>query len=52
MDVEPRVTQRERKLHIESVHTITITIALPHPRPRPRPRPDEAHRCANTADQL
>lgn len=50
MDVEPRVTQRERKLHIESVHTITITIALPHP--RPRPRPDEAHRCANTADQL
>lgn len=52
MDVEPRVTQRERKLHIESVHTITI--ALPHPRPRLRPRlrPDEAHRCANTADQL
>lgn len=50
MDVEPRVTQRERKLHIESVHTITITLALPHP--RPRPRPDEAHRCANTADQL
>lgn len=50
MDVEPRVTQLERKLHIESVHTITITIALPHP--RPRPRPDEAHRCANTADQL
>lgn len=50
MEVEPRVTQRERKLHIESVHTITITIALPHP--RPRPRPDEAHRCANTADQL